>query len=221
MNVYDVFPRRNLPVEAEEWGRETEQRIMQLENAVLGANDAIAGQNRTQASTLQAIAGQLETVAAVYDSLEDNVNGLDIQVQRVNELYNHLPKAVQASGNRKNFGLTSTGWNTIHTVTLTAPQAGQMVLNVVASGQLEKTTNANMQLNVRISRDGANYSPTVAGVASPPFGVFVNTFMVSHSWTLAVTNGQKVTVAIQADPTATWPTRANSYVGLTAFGVVM
>lgn len=59
MPSQDVFPRRNLPPEAEQWGREVENRVKSAESALEIAAQSISGQNRNTASSLSVLGGQV------------------------------------------------------------------------------------------------------------------------------------------------------------------
>lgn len=57
INPNDVFPRRNLPADAEQWGRNVEDRIHALEGAVLQLSQEVAGLSRD----IKAVSGNLVT----------------------------------------------------------------------------------------------------------------------------------------------------------------
>lgn len=65
----DVYPRRNLPGEAEEWGRTVETRTDENSNALESLALSVAGQNRSTASSLEAIAAQLTAIQSVQTSI--------------------------------------------------------------------------------------------------------------------------------------------------------
>lgn len=55
----DVFPRRNLPDEAEPWGREHDKRVIALETGLDGLQKGLQGQNRNTASSLASLGDQI------------------------------------------------------------------------------------------------------------------------------------------------------------------
>lgn len=59
----DVFPRRNLPDDAQPWGRAHDDRVIALESAVEILNQSVLGQNRNSASSLAVIAKQVQKIA--------------------------------------------------------------------------------------------------------------------------------------------------------------
>lgn len=60
--VDDVFPRRNLPGDADNWGRTTEDRIINLDGAIVQVRQGLQSQNRNTASSLEVLAGQIRAV---------------------------------------------------------------------------------------------------------------------------------------------------------------
>lgn len=59
----DVFPRRNLPDEAEPWGREHDKRVLSLESNVESIQRGLQGQNRNTASSLSNLGDQIRDLA--------------------------------------------------------------------------------------------------------------------------------------------------------------
>lgn len=68
MTVGDVFPRRNLPGEAEQWGRTLETGVVDTQAEVQALSQALQGQNRNTASSLSVLAGQIQ---AIQDAQRD------------------------------------------------------------------------------------------------------------------------------------------------------
>lgn len=58
----DVFPRRNLPGDAEQWGREVEKRVAAVDSTLESVQQSVQGQNRNTASSLSVIAAQIEKI---------------------------------------------------------------------------------------------------------------------------------------------------------------
>lgn len=67
--MVDVFPRRNLPPQAEQWGREVENRVTSLETETGVNAQGLAGQNRNIASSLSLIAQQIEDLRATQATI--------------------------------------------------------------------------------------------------------------------------------------------------------
>lgn len=59
----DVFPRRNLPGDAEQWGRAHDDRVLSLEASLEGVSQSLQAQNRNTASSLSVIADQVQKIA--------------------------------------------------------------------------------------------------------------------------------------------------------------
>lgn len=60
--TFDVFPRRNLPDGAEQWGRAHDDRVLGLERDVQSLGQSLSGQNRNTASSLASLADQIRTL---------------------------------------------------------------------------------------------------------------------------------------------------------------
>lgn len=58
----DVFPRRNLPGDADNWGRTAEDRITGLDGSIVQLRQGLQSQNRNTASSLEVLAGQIKAV---------------------------------------------------------------------------------------------------------------------------------------------------------------
>lgn len=65
----DVFPRRNLPNEAEPWGRAHDDRVSALESGLEIVTQSVQGQNRNAASSLAVIAQQVQKIADQQETL--------------------------------------------------------------------------------------------------------------------------------------------------------
>lgn len=58
----DVFPRRNLPDEAEMWGREHDKRVVAIEDQIIAVKQSLTGQNRNTASSLSVLGNQITAI---------------------------------------------------------------------------------------------------------------------------------------------------------------
>lgn len=198
MSAGDVFPRRNLPPESEEWGREVEDRIYAAENSNETSGQSLDGLGRASSATLIQLAQQIQEVQALYDA---------------------LPVANQATTTTSNFANPS-GWTTIASVSFPGTINGTFTLSAVASGQLVSGGGStNMECSYRIVAGGVT-SAVVPGLYASPTGVFVNNFMVTWGFTLPMTYGLPISVQLQANPVAaaSWPSGTGSYAVLSAFG---
>lgn len=95
----DIFPRRNLPQEAEEWGRTVEDVYLDHETRL----DVIEARNKSTNRTSAATAGDLAR-----------------QLQALQDAYDALPRPFSGSTTPTGFGLSS-GWNTIASVSVPPP----------------------------------------------------------------------------------------------------
>lgn len=68
----DVFPRRNLPNEAEPWGRRVEDEVNALDNRIGTLEQFSRGQNRNTASSLEMMSRQINAlpITAVFGERE-------------------------------------------------------------------------------------------------------------------------------------------------------
>ena len=69
MTVGDVFPRRNLPGQAEEWGRTLETRAVNAESQLSILSQELQGQNRNTASSLSVLSGQIQAIQEAQKDL--------------------------------------------------------------------------------------------------------------------------------------------------------
>lgn len=203
MNPYDVFPRRDLPFEAEPWGREVEERVIGLENAVLSSDQSITGENRTSAASLGVLARQLSTLSVV--------------VEDVQELFNALPKAFQRTNRSDGFSLSS-GWNSVVSVSFTAPRSGTATVSANATGMQVRAIGAEAyRVTARLSLNGT-LSPVIPGAPSVVDDTLRSNYMLSHGWTVPVSEGQTLTVTLQLTPdSGTWSANSDNYAVISAF----
>ena len=197
----DVFPLRNLPTDAEEWGRTVEDRIYQAENALSGSKQSLAGLNRATGSTLENLA---------------------YQIQEVQGLYEAIPIATQRTATATNFSVPSTGnWNSIASVSMAFPRSGTLTLDAIASGRLVSGGSSTLMTATYRIVAGGSASPAIPGLFASPSGTFVSNFMTTWGWTLPVSEGVPVTLTLQCKPDdgASWPSGTGSSATLVAYGV--
>lgn len=180
----DVFPRRNLPGDANNWGREVEQRIYDLENGADGQKTNLKSENRATSSTLQELARQVLQVREAVTAL--------------NELVKAVPKPLLSQGSAENFTLGS-GWTTVATTSITVPEgATMMTLTVLGSGQIvSDTTTQNVETSYRINVPGIGTSPAAPGPWAVGYGDFRTVLVPSYGWTATVFAGQVITAEFQ------------------------
>lgn len=199
MSAFDVFPRRNLPDEAEEWGREVETRISNAELASSVSGKSISGLNRTTASSLDTLAYQVGEIKRLQDS---------------------IPVAQQRTAQATNFGLPSSGWNTIATTSFVVSGDGYLSVTAVASGQLVSSTGPGLKTCEYRLVAGSDASAVIDGLFASPSGTWVNNFMVTWAWGISPPANSAVNISLQARPadTSSWGAGSGSYAVLTCFG---
>lgn len=204
MNPNDVFPRRNLPGDADAWGRVIEDNIRDLKRAFLGQKENVKSDNRATASTFQELSRQ---VVRIGEALEDVQAGLRA-----------IPKPVQSLASEANFGLSG-GWNTVASTSITVPE-GVTFASIAAygSGQVvSETTTSNVETQYRVVVPGIGAQPAAPGPWAVGYGDFRTILLPSYAWNASVTPGQVLTAQFQVQPedASAYPPNSKSYAVIT------
>lgn len=188
MNPNDVFPRRNLPGEAEAWGRAVEDRIREVQYGVLGQQTNLKSENRATSSTQQELARQIV-------KLRENQERLDAAIRAI-------PKPAQSLASAANFSLGG-GWNTVVSTSITVPEGVNFAsLAAYGSGQVvSATTTQNVETLYRVVVPGVGEQPAAPGPWAVGYGDFRTILLPSYAWNTAVTPGQVLTAQFQVQPT--------------------
>lgn len=191
----DVFPRRNLPDEAEEWGRKVEERIVALEGVGQVLGGKAQGVNRTQASSLQDLAQQLARLDALRKS---------------------IPRSAAITTSNYNFGLPSADWHTIAETTLTGTGTGGSVTAVSSGTLISGPADSLIGTRFRLVLNNVNPSPEFPGMYTPQ-GAFYVPIIPSFSWNFT---GTSANVKLQCAPESAqpWPSGTGSHVALALYG---
>lgn len=72
----EVFPRRNLPELAEQWGRRMEDAVTANTTSIDILRQSLQGQNRNTASSLATLASQIQAIQVTQQGLADVVSDL-------------------------------------------------------------------------------------------------------------------------------------------------
>lgn len=168
--MVDVFPRRNLPPLAEQWGREVENRVVSNEGSIESLQQGLSGQNRNTASSLAVIAQQ--------------INSIPIQTTELNRV----------SG----ISATSSSFVTKASVTVTVP-AGKTTAAVLGIGAARITDTVTGGLTssdarIVISGQAGGSFPAAKDAA---VSQVINVLNAQHARTFSVTPGATFTVSIQ------------------------
>ena len=195
----DVFPRRNLPPEAEEWGREVENRIYQAENGYDVSSQNLAGLDRSSSSTL------------------DN---LALQIQEVQRIVNLIPVARQSRNNSSGFAVPTAGaWNSVISTSVSFSEAGTFSLSAISSGQLVQGSGSSLLgASYRLVTSTGDTSATIPGSYAFSGGNSVNNFQINSGWTVPVSAGSNFSVTLQCNPASGWPGGTGSYAVITLYG---
>jgi len=187
VNPKDVFPRRNLGP-SDEWARAVEDRIRDLEYAVLGQSTNLKSDNRANSSNFQELARQLVQLRALQAQNEAAIRA--------------IPKTLQSLDSAANFSLGA-GWNTVVSTSITVPQGVNYVrLAAYGSGQVVSTTTTqNVETQYRVVVPGIGEQPPAPGPWAVGYGDFRTILLPSYAWEASVSPGQILTAQFQVLPT--------------------
>jgi hypothetical protein len=194
----DVFPRRNLPPLAEQWGREVENRVVSSEGAIESLQQGLSGQNRNTASSLAVIAQQIQGLADVVAAIPIQMTELD-----------------RVSG----ISATSSSFETKASVTVTVPD-GKTTASVLGIGAARITDTVTGGLTSSDARvvisGGAGGSFPAAKDAA--VSQVINVLNAQHARTFSVTPGDTFTVAIQVSAlnSSAFPANAANFAQISA-----
>lgn len=194
----DVFPRRNLPPLAEQWGREVESRVVSAESNIESLQQGLSGQNRNTASSLSVIAQQIQALTNV-------VNAIPIQITSIDRA--------------TNISATSSSFVTKASVTMTVPE-GKTTASVLGVGAVRITDTATGGLTSSDARvvisgeDGGSFPAAKDAAVSQ----VINVLNAQHARTFSVTPGDTFTVAIQVSAlnSSAFPANAANFAQIAA-----
>ncbi|MCK9599441.1 MAG: hypothetical protein M0R06_10400 [Sphaerochaeta sp.] len=190
INPEDSFPRRNLPDEAEKWGRSMEDRVVALEKAVLADRSSILGTNRNVASSLS---NMTETISS---------------------LLTVLPIEAMATG----FTVPSETSASVLTETITVPEGFTTVSVMVVSRVAARNTSVSSSYlygKVMINGSGTGLW---SGLFTAP-GTFGITYPAYVTALTGLTPGSDLTVDIYAKADPSWESDAANVVQMSALAV--
>ena len=145
INPDDVFPARNLPGEAEKWGRSIEDEVKKLREQQEITNQLLSGQNRGNAASLAALADQFSTLVGVDGG----------------------------STTTSDFGLTSGSWVTVADTNVTTPPWGGKAVITGAGMAFVVSNDAFAVPSVRLLIGGVSSMevelPQGTGASAIPF----------------------------------------------------
>lgn len=131
----DVFPRRNLPDDADPWGRAHDDRVLSLETSIEVLNQSLLGQNRNSASSLETLADQVRAVEAAQTELRNQQASIIatqqfLSTQTVADSKSTLDQVTGAAGT-----ITWYAFNPTYdcTVTVATGSAGKLLIQASAT----------------------------------------------------------------------------------------
>jgi hypothetical protein len=177
MAVDDVYPRRNLPGTAEDWGRALETDVVGTKKALEIVGQNIGAQNRATAASLQELSRQLTAISDAQTAIENaQANIVSTQDFLLNQ--------------------TQYGQNSA-TYSATAPSAGIISLysyDGTYDVSLSVTTSSTGKLSITVGSvvlglDTAGVGVEIVGVSTPDYfsSVFVSNGVLSASRTFQTT----------------------------------
>lgn len=138
----DVFPRRNLPDDASQWGRAVEKRTEDTEAGVVAVQQSLQSLNRNTASSLETLANQIQEIEAAQDELE--AQQALIQAQQASIIATQTFLATQTVADAKSTldqitgnpgSITWYGYNSTYdcAVSVTTGSAGRLIIQASAT----------------------------------------------------------------------------------------
>jgi hypothetical protein len=131
----DIFPQRNLPGEAEEWGRAHDRRVVGLESEVLALQQSVQGQNRNSASSLASLARQIDEISQVQADLLAQSQALRLQSEFLRTQTASITRSTSDSFTGASPGTTWRGFdpNLDCALTVTTGTAGRLLIQASAN----------------------------------------------------------------------------------------
>lgn len=159
----DVFPRRNLPDEAEPWGREHDKRMVFVESQIDSVKQSVLGQNRNTASSLSVLGGQIQAIVETQAELRAQQDVLASQQASIIATQNFL--LTQTVGDQKSATIsgTYTGSASYNYMSLDGTHDCSLSVTTGQSGKLLISVGAAIT-----SLEGsAGVGPEIVGVSLP------------------------------------------------------
>lgn len=175
INPDDVPPRRNLPDEAEQWGRWMEDDQNLLKGAVISQGQSLQGLNRSTAASLANISDQLTAIADAQAELQaqqvilsEQQSELSDAQSDITDLLGRVVTTRVATGQSSNYPVTTTS-TTRASANIPVPSGyNRAAVTATASSVAEVNApsgNDFLQLVVRIAgQDGTPISAEGTGL---------------------------------------------------------
>lgn len=220
----EVFPRRNLPGSAEQWGRIVEGRIEGVETVLESLGQSVTSQNRTTAASLQLLGSQVDDLATVandlaltQNSLSQTQSDLADTIQDVADLQAAMPTPAVFNNTGTGFSI-STSYTNKATLTVPGVAGKTSTLLITGEGGFEQTDAIGAGVTyMRLQVGGVAQAETFMtfggyGLSTGGGNRFVGTT------TYAVTRGvgQSTVINLQARSTnaSMTPARAGNYASI-------
>lgn len=172
----DVFPRRNLPNEAEQWGRAHDARIVEAEASLDRIEQSVQGLNRSTASSLTSIARQIETIQeqqAEIKEAQDELNARKTYSASGSNFTTSVVNSVQTGSPRANISFTLAESRTV-LFTATASQSSFAIMPPgIGSSILRNSIELRVdELNAAVnsSSQGLQFTTSAPGVYTSSSG---------------------------------------------------
>lgn len=163
----DVFPRRNLPNEAEQWGRTLETTTVNNAQGIEMLAQSVQAQNRNTASSLEVLATQINTLQSQQAELQAQQVALGVQQATLQSTINFLStqtlydqRVTVTGGSRGALGAGAYAYEAFD-----PSDDCEIVVTTATSGRLLISVGGA----VTSSGSGAGIGPEVVGGALPDF----------------------------------------------------
>lgn len=196
--MVDVFPRRNLPGDAEQWGRDVEGRVVDLSTGQEILGQQLQSQNRNTASNLAVMAAQIQTLGEQQEALEAQQVALAAQNATLQSTINFLStqtlydqRTTSSGGSKGALGAGAFAYEAFDPT-----YDCEIVVTTASSGKLLLSSGGS----ITSSGGGAGIGPEVVGGSLPDFNTSAtagNGSAVGASRSILVTVSPNTTYTIR------------------------
>lgn len=189
----DIYPPRDLPGKADNWGRVVEKNQTGLEGRITDVEQQLS--NRTKSASGSSVVLARQILA--------------------------MPITAVAGDQRTGFGLAA-GWGSYATTTLTIPD-GRTKAKIMATGGAAAVDMTTMGITTSYGRIviGSSISVSFAAAKDAGSSAVNNILTMSHTAEVEAPSGTVITVMLQLNPlnAAAYPTNPGNYASINAIAV--
>lgn len=184
MAVDDVYPRRNLPGTAEDWGRALETDVAGTKKALEIVGQNIGAQNRATAASLQELSRQLTAISQAQTGIEATQASILATQASILATQNFLLNQTQYGQNSATYSATAPSAGSISLYSYDGTYDVSLSVTTSSTGKLSITVGS-----VVLGLDTAGVGVEIVGVSTPDYfsSVFVSSGVLSASRTFQTT----------------------------------